>query len=180
MRASRRDWRPLGPARRPHLVARVPDCRIAASGAGRYAPRLAPAHADGACSSRALPDLCRHMCRRNREGQVKMLQGAAAHLDNAQLEQALKAVDPAVFVVPPRVLRRIIKQERKVVGIGLRVPHDRSYVTSRDTVLRLADREALGLEPGQELPARVILIARPDSERLATRRPQEVLVRYWQ
>src|SRR5438132_239982 len=53
---------------------------------------------------------------------------AGPAIDVAQLEQALRATDPAVCLVPPRILRRAIKADRGLVGLGLRVPHVKPYV----------------------------------------------------
>ena len=43
----------------------------------------------------------------------------------AELEGLIKAVEPAAFLAPPRLLRRVIKHHRKIGGIGLLVPRSR-------------------------------------------------------
>jgi hypothetical protein len=103
----------------------------------------------------------------------------AARLDVADLERRLRAADPSVLLVRPRILRRIIKRDRKLTGIGLQVPHRKSYVIDRATLLRLVDAGELELEPARELPDTVILIGRPDPERLAALPLGEALVKYW-
>jgi hypothetical protein len=96
------------------------------------------------------------------------------------LGQLLRAVEPAVLLLPPRLLRRVIKHDRNVAGLGLQVPHRKSYVTPRDHVLRIADRQELGLGPDAELPTTVILIARPGPESLAAVPSRgAALVKYW-
>jgi hypothetical protein len=108
-----------------------------------------------------------------------MSEQTASRISLAELEKALKAADPAAFLLRPRVLRRIIKHERRLTGLGLQVPHPRSYVIDRDSLLRIIDRAELGLGPDAELPPTVILLARPDPERLANVPTPEVLFRYW-
>ena len=62
-----------------------------------------------------------------------------APLDCAELGRLLAAADPAAVLVPPRLLHRVIKQHRRLPGLGLQVPHRKTYVL---------DREAL-YEPGE-------------------------------
>src|SRR5215472_10289683 len=101
-----------------------------------------------------------------------------APLDTAQLEQALLAVDPAVCLVPARIMRRIIKADRRLVGLGLRVPHVKSYVIGRDALLRLATPDELGVAPERDLPETVVLLVRPEPDKLAARGREEALVGY--
>src|SRR5262245_22614369 len=51
-------------------------------------------------------------------------------LELAELSQQLRSTDPAALLVPPWLLRRVIKEERKVLGLGLRIPHRRCFVIS--------------------------------------------------
>ncbi|MEN6449776.1 MAG: hypothetical protein ABFC96_04715 [Thermoguttaceae bacterium] len=96
-----------------------------------------------------------------------------------ELESAIRAADPAVRFVPPRILRRVIKHDRGLTGFGLHVPHRKGYVVSREALLRIADREELGDPPDAELPEHVILLARPSPQRLADSTAQDMLLRYW-
>ncbi len=96
-----------------------------------------------------------------------------------ELGQALAAVDPAALLVPPRILRRIIKRDRGLGGIGLQVPHRKSYVVSRERLLRFADRDELGLAADAELPATLILLVRPDPDRLTEFPRGQTLTHYW-
>ena len=41
----------------------------------------------------------------------------------AELEKVLSAADPAALLVPPRILRRVIKKHSGLTGPGLQVPH---------------------------------------------------------
>ena len=91
---------------------------------------------------------------------------AAAPLTLADLERALTAADPAALLVPPRVLRRVIKKHSGLTGPGLQVPHRKSYVIGRDALLALADRADLGLKPDRELPETLLLFPTPDPRKL--------------
>src|SRR5262245_65253622 len=88
-------------------------------------------------------------------------------LDAAELGRLLRAVDPAALLVPSRLLRRVIKRDRKLTIVGLRVPHRKSYVISRNALVALADPDELGIEPDRELPDTVLLLERPEPEDLA-------------
>jgi hypothetical protein len=103
----------------------------------------------------------------------------ALGLTVSDLESALTRVDPAVLLVPPRILRRVIKRDRGLTGLGLRVPHRKSYVLPCDHLLDIADRHELGLAPDRALPDVLILLPRPDRRRLAARPRAEALLGYW-
>jgi hypothetical protein len=97
----------------------------------------------------------------------------------AELQRRLTQVEPAALLVPPRILRRVIKRDRGLTSPGLQVPHRKSYVAARDRLRRIASDEELGSEPGRELPPIVILLPRPDRQRLAARDRAKTLLRYW-
>src|SRR4051794_40123896 len=103
----------------------------------------------------------------------------APPLDAAELGHRLAVADPAALLVPPRLLRRVIKHDRRLTGLGLQVPHRKSYVIGRDALLALADRDELGVEPDRELPPTVLLLARPEPEDLAAWPRGPLLVKYW-
>jgi hypothetical protein len=100
-------------------------------------------------------------------------------LTSAELEQAIAAVEPAALLVPPRILRRVIKLDRQIGGIGLRVPHRKSYVIAAQRLLDIVDRDELGLNSNAALPNTVILLPRPDTDYLSTLTAGEALVKYW-
>jgi hypothetical protein len=98
---------------------------------------------------------------------------ADAFLDVADLERRLRQAEPAVRLVPERLLRRVIKRHNNLPGLGLQVPHRKSYVIDRDALLPLVER---GEVPAEEnLPSTVMLLARPDAGDLAGRPAREVL-----
>lgn len=103
----------------------------------------------------------------------------AAPLDVSELARRLRLADPASLLVPPRLLRRVIKHTRNLIGLGLQVPHRKCYVVARDIMLGRASPEDLGVALGRELPATVVLLPLPDATRLAQSAPGPVLVRYW-
>ncbi len=96
----------------------------------------------------------------------------------ADLEQALTKADPAILLVPSRILRRVIKQDRGLGGLGLRVPHRKSYILDRAALLAAASREELGLPPECDLPDTVILLPRPEAPQ-RRKSSEENLLRYW-
>ena len=66
----------------------------------------------------------------------------------AELQQVLYRVDAAVLLVAPRILRRVIKLDRELPGIGLQVPHRKSYVLERVRLFRFVAPYELDVEPG--------------------------------
>jgi hypothetical protein len=103
---------------------------------------------------------------------------ASPFIGIAELQEILSVADPAALLVSPRVLRRVIKQDRGIAGIGLQVPHRKTYVIGRDALLALADREELGVSAARELPETLVLLGCPYSWLLSHTRSQ-ALVRYW-
>jgi hypothetical protein len=100
----------------------------------------------------------------------------------AMLEQAVRAlreVEPAAFLVQPRVLRRVIKQEWELPALTVQVPHRKSRIISRNTVIRYVDWDELGLEANSELPDRAILIARPDDKHLESMSLGQLKLQIW-
>lgn len=101
------------------------------------------------------------------------------HVNVTELVKMVRAVDPRVVLVAPRVLRRILKHDRELIRIGLQVPHRKTYVIERQRLLPVADPEDLGLSSEAEVPDPVILLPRPDPEWLARWSAGHALVKYW-
>ncbi|HVV99936.1 MAG TPA: hypothetical protein VHB77_06335, partial [Planctomycetaceae bacterium] len=97
----------------------------------------------------------------------------------AQAEAALRAADESAFLAPPRVVRRVIKQDSNVAGWGTHTPHRKSYVIPRGRLLPLVAHDELTLDPERPIPERVILLARPDDHDLSTLTLPELLLRLW-
>ena len=102
------------------------------------------------------------------------LQVRVARLQTAEVEQILRQA-AGVVMADPRLLRRIIKQHRGVSGV---VPHGRCYALGRDALLEIASASELGVN-GAQLPAQVILIARPSPRELGGRDRQDAMTRMW-
>ncbi len=102
-----------------------------------------------------------------------------ASLSPESLQRLLREVDPAVLLVPAHILRRVIKQHCGLGGLGLRVPHRKSYILPREDLLRIASARELGLRADQALPDTVLLIPSPEPGRLATSSAGKVLLRCW-
>ncbi|HEX3728077.1 MAG TPA: hypothetical protein VHV08_17620, partial [Pirellulales bacterium] len=100
-------------------------------------------------------------------------------LSLVELDERLRATDPAAFLVPPRIVRRVIKQHAMVSGIGLRVGHRKTYVIPRADLLGIVDLSELDLTAEAQLPETVILLARPTAEFLNELRPDQVVVKFW-
>ncbi len=95
------------------------------------------------------------------------------------LDRLLTDADPAVVLISPRILRRVIKRSRKVRGALGQVPHRKTLVVSRERLLDSVARWELEVEPGRQLPDTVILLERPSLDRLREMEPEEALVRWW-
>jgi hypothetical protein len=100
-------------------------------------------------------------------------------MELTELTGIVQSVEPAALLVPPRLLRRVIKRDRSVSGLGLQVPHRFGYVIAGSDLLKIAGRDELGLSPTQELPGTVILLVRPDPDLLATTPREAILTEYW-
>jgi hypothetical protein len=97
----------------------------------------------------------------------------------SELQQALKAADPAAVLVPPRVLDRIIQRVGRLTNPFGQVPHRQSLVVSRPILYRHVDPDELDLEPDRVLPETVLLLARPAQNTLATQERDALLLSYW-
>lgn len=84
----------------------------------------------------------------------------------AEGQAALQQVDPSAFMVWPRILRRLLLQDQEVSGLSWHVPHRKSFLISRDHLLRFVAPDELGVVQSLAIPEQVILIARPDRDDL--------------
>jgi hypothetical protein len=103
----------------------------------------------------------------------------AGGLSLAELARAVSAADPMVILAAPRIVRRVIRRQCDLPGLGLKVPHRKCFVIRREPLLEICQRDELGLGADADLPPQVILIARPDADRLAAMTPGDALLRCW-
>jgi len=96
-----------------------------------------------------------------------------------ELRVALRAADPAAVLCPPRILRRVIKQHRRVSGPGLHVPHHECYVISRRELLEIAEPAEMGLADASQLAELVVLLIEPEAGALAGMPRARALREYW-
>jgi hypothetical protein len=100
-------------------------------------------------------------------------------IDVAELERAVKAADPEAFLIPPRILRRVIKRDRGLTFFGFHAARRESYVISGAALRAIVAEDELGLRPGDPWPGTAILLARPDPEDLADADPAQVRLEFW-
>jgi hypothetical protein len=114
-----------------------------------------------------------------KDGVARQAEPFGSPLTLASLEQAVRSADPTTLLILPRLLRRVIKQDCQLTGWALRVPHRKTYVISRQRLLEIVDPGELDLAADSHLPEEVILLARPNPEKLATRDAGETLIHCW-
>jgi len=97
----------------------------------------------------------------------------------ADVVKALAQVAPDALLVPPRLLRRIIKQHSGILGFGLSVPHRKTYSIPKADLATLVEPDELGLVTLDSLPANVLLLARPQVQEWSEARPADLAVKVW-
>ena len=95
------------------------------------------------------------------------------------VERQFRERDSGAFFVLPRVVRRVLQNELNITTTWLPPPHRKSCVVERDQLLWLVARDELGVEPDAVLPQRLILIARPEEDRLVKFSREDLLRYYW-
>jgi hypothetical protein len=83
------------------------------------------------------------------------------------------------LLVEPRILRRVIRMDRRLAGLGLSVPHATNYVIERAWLLTYVELEELGLPPTTELPRDVILIAKVADDEIGRDADREQRLAYY-
>ena len=95
------------------------------------------------------------------------------------VERQFRERDSGAFFVLPRVVRRVLQNQLNITTPWLPPPHRKSCVVERDQLLWLVARDELGVEPDAVLPQRLILIARPEEDRLDEYSRADLLRYYW-
>ncbi|MCE9554391.1 MAG: hypothetical protein K8T91_13570 [Planctomycetes bacterium] len=95
------------------------------------------------------------------------------------LRDTLRSAEPAALLVEPRILRRVIRLDRRLAGLGFFVPHRKCYTIDRGRLLAFVDRTELDLPAQEDLARRVILLAKPaDDDALDQMQPAAALAYY--
>ncbi len=97
----------------------------------------------------------------------------------AEVEQLFREREPGAFFVLPRVVRRVWQSELEIASPWVPPPHRKSCVIERDRLLWLVARDELGVDADTPLPQRLILIARPEEDRLHSFSREDLLRHYW-
>lgn len=100
----------------------------------------------------------------------------SARLSAADIERLAQGVDPTVRLVPPRVVRRVIKRVARIPGLGLQVPHRKSFSCTWAAYVNAVDGLAPGVAPAGNV---VLLLEQPSRRALAALSPSELVLRYW-
>jgi hypothetical protein len=96
-----------------------------------------------------------------------------------ELERLILDREPAAVLVSRTILRRVVRNNSTLPGLGVRIPHSVCYTVDRETLLRIVDRDELGPAASAELPSRVILIRRPEPDKLAQQAREQALLFHW-
>ena len=83
-----------------------------------------------------------------------------------RITDAVQSVEPSAFLVLPRVLRRVIRQDCELPALSIQVPHLRSHVILGSRLRAFVANDELGLADMDDLPQRVILLPRPTEEEI--------------
>ena len=73
----------------------------------------------------------------------------------------------------------MITQDLGLTGLGLNLPHRKSWILTTSRALQLLEPDELGLPDYDGLPAHVLLLARPEDEELDRLSVSEMCLRYW-
>ena len=95
------------------------------------------------------------------------------------LARAVRAADPAAFLVPTRILRRVIRELVELPGLGLTIPHRKTWVIRRDDLFRIVERVELGLTEAEPVADPVLLVGEPSEEALLHLSASELRRRAW-
>lgn len=113
------------------------------------------------------------------DADLQTLTGPSSQSADA-LRRRINAVEPKALLVDPWIMRRVIRMDRRLTGLGFHVPHRHVYTIERERLLAYVDRPELELAPATELPPVVILLSKPTEDE-AIERPsmEDLLRRYW-
>ncbi|MGE5755738.1 MAG: hypothetical protein ACM35G_08490, partial [Planctomycetaceae bacterium] len=91
----------------------------------------------------------------------------------------MRAADPEAFLVPSRILRRVIKRDRGLTFFGSHAARRDGYAIAGKALREIVAGDELGLGPGDPWPTTAILLARPDPQDLDAAERGSVLLDFW-
>ncbi|MHB1562406.1 MAG: hypothetical protein ACYC61_33615, partial [Isosphaeraceae bacterium] len=89
----------------------------------------------------------------------------------------MAAVDPLAILVPDRILRRVIRQDRRIRWLG--GLHPRCYAIAGSALGAIVEPQEMGRPLGQDWPATALLIECPPFDDLAPGDGGAILARVW-
>lgn len=96
----------------------------------------------------------------------------------AVLRTTIEKVAPDARLVDPRVIRRVIRLDRRLTALGFRAPHSKTYTIESTRLLAFVDQTELGSQA--KLGPVTILLCRPADPELDYENSRlEILARYW-
>ncbi len=101
--------------------------------------------------------------------------GLAIELD--ELRRAVAAADPSAILVPDRILRRVIRQDRRLQWLG--GSHPKSYAIAGAALGAIVDAPELGRPAGSAWPTTALLIAQHGPDELTGTDPGPILLEAW-
>jgi hypothetical protein len=93
-----------------------------------------------------------------------------------ELQEVLAAVDPAAVLMAPRYLRRVVRRERELPGLGLAIPHRKTYVATRERARDIVRPDESPELHRSRVPPTVMLLSATSGSRLAQIPRQDVLL----
>ena len=83
-----------------------------------------------------------------------------------EIAQSVRKTEARAFLVPPRIVRRVIKRDCDFPDFGLRAPHRKSYVLTGSRLRHYVEKDELGLSVTDDFPTHVFLLAEPKEAEL--------------
>jgi len=98
-------------------------------------------------------------------------------IELAKLQRALAEADPSAILVPTRILRRVVRVDRRLSWLG--GTHPTSYVIPGTALETILDGAELSRPPDAAWPSTALLIAQPEPEDLEQKEAGAILTELW-
>ena len=95
------------------------------------------------------------------------------------LNARLRTVDPSACLVESRILRRAIRYDAGISGVGLHAPHRKCHILNKKKIIECIEPEELGVSFEALQGEHIILIDAPDEEKLGAQTEASLLLRTW-